>query len=651
MVSEILLRSIWKSFLKGERIPSSLIRPEIHESWMRCRKKNIDPNLTGAPLKLVGEALTKRKKECENLLSVSRPITENLFRLVIGGGFIVSLSDGKGILLEIVGERVAEESARVANFIPGASWAENMVGTNGVGTTLFLNKPIQVSRSEHYCLFFHKWSCSGAPIHDPSGKIIGTLTVAGPSEKVHPHTLGIAVMAVKAIESQLRVQKTMNHLSLADHYKDTIIESISEGLMAFDSRGTVTHINQVVASAFGFRKEEVLHKDLLSIIPPKNNDLNDILRKKTKVTDYEINIVTKSGKITGFITTRPIILRGSTAGTLLLFKDIARARRLAQHLGGKETNLTFADLIGKDPKFLETVELARTAAKGISNVLLLGESGSGKDIFAQSIHNDSSRKKGPFVALNCAAIPRELIASELFGYVEGAYTGARRGGKPGKFELANAGTIFLDEIGEMPLELQTTLLRVLESRTITRVGGNDVIPIDVRIIAATNRNLASAVLQRHFRQDLFYRLNVFSIQMVPLRERKNDIPILVDYFLKTISAKLNKNSVQKVSPEAMALLNRYNWPGNVRELQNVMERAINICDGGIILSESLPSELLGVVEPETPKTRDHYELELIRSLLHQYSNNISRVAEAMGIARTTLYRKLKKYHLNVQGPP
>jgi transcriptional regulator with PAS, ATPase and Fis domain len=310
--------------------------------------------------------------------------------------------------------------------------------------------------------------------------------------------------------------------------------------------------------------------------------------------------------------------------------------------------MTFSDLIGSDAGFMETVELARKASEGNSNILLLGESGSGKDIFAQSIHNASNRKNGPFVALNCAAIPRELIASELFGYVEGAFTGARRGGKPGKFELAGGGTIFLDEIGEMPLELQTTLLRVLESKTITPVGGTAVIPVDVRVVAATNRKLASAVLLGHFRQDLFYRLNVFSIPMAPLRNRKSDIPLLADHFLNTISAKLNKN-IKRISPEVIAIFSKYSWPGNIRELQNVMERAINICDGAVIFPEHLSRELFGIDKSEGLKSRAQYETDLIRRLLAQHNNNLSRVAGAMGIARTTLYRKMGKYNLCNQG--
>jgi sigma-54 dependent transcriptional regulator, acetoin dehydrogenase operon transcriptional activator AcoR len=646
MVLENELKAIWNDFISGEPFPASGIRREIGESWVRCKKSNVDPNLTSATIILHGEALAKQKDEYRNLISISRPIMEDLYHLVIGGGFIVSLSDPGGILLEIVGDKIALEDSRVVGFIPGTSWAEDMVGTNSVGTPLFLDKPIQLSRSEHYCRIFQKWAGSGAPIHGPSGKTIGTLNICGPAGKVHAHTLGIVVTAVSAIESRLKVDQTMNSLLSADNYKNTIIESISEGLIAINSDRMVTHINEVLASTFGLRKEEVLNRNLLSFFSRKDSAYH-IVNAMEQVTDYEMTFQTEHGKITGLITTRPIVSRGNTVGMLLLFKDIARARRLIQRLSGKETKLSFYDLLGKDAKFLEMVELAKAASKSNSNILLLGESGSGKDIFAQSIHNASSRKKGAFVALNCAAIPRELIASELFGYVEGAYTGARRGGKPGKFELAGGGTIFLDEIGEMPLELQTTFLRVLESRTITRVGGSDVIPVDVRIIAATNRDLAAAVLLGHFRQDLFYRLNVFSIHMVPLRERKIDIPILVDHFLKSIGTKLNRSDINQVSPDVIDVFNRYNWPGNIRELQNVMERAINICNGTVLLPEHLTRELLGVSEPEDMKTMDNYESDLIRSLLAQHKNNVSRVAKAMGVARTTLYRKFLKYNLDV----
>jgi len=645
IVADNPLKSIWKNFINGRPISPVGMHGEILRSWKRCKAWRINPNLTRAPLVLTDNEFLDHRKLYENLLTISRPIMENLYRLVVGGGFIVCLSDEQGILLDILGDEKALKGAQVASFVLGASWSENAVGTNAVGTPLYLDRPFQISRSEHYSLFFHQWAGSGAPIHDPSGRTVGLICITGPYEKVHAHTLGMVVTAVGAIENQLKVEANMNALVVADNYKNTIIESISEGLMAFDSEGTVTHINEIVASAIGLHKAEVLNRRLDTVIPKRNSILHRIIDQKERVTDYEVNIATEQGMISGLITTRPIISRGNLEGTLLLFRDIARARQLVQRLSGKETQFTFTDLIGSDPKFMEPVKLARKASEGNSTVLLLGESGTGKDIFAQSIHNAGSRKNGPFVGLNCAALPRELIATELFGYAEGAFTGAKREGKPGKFEIASGGTIFLDEIGEMPLDLQTTMLRVLETRTITRVGGQEVIPVDVRIIAATNRNLAADVYSGRFRKDLFYRMNVFLIRIPPLRDHKADIPVLVAHFMKVISAKLNKNQITQISPDVLAIFNRYNWPGNIRELQNVIERAINLCKGTVLLPEHLPQELLSAEEPEVFQTKPHYEVELIRSLLKKYNHNISRVASAMGIARNTLYRKLAKHNL------
>lgn len=642
------LRNIWNDYNKCMPIPPERIRSDVYESWERCRKRGMDPYMKMAPVRFHGEEFAKSLKEYEDILAISRPIMENLNRFVVGGGFVIVLLDYRGTVLEMIGSRESVAIAARVNFSVGAAWAEEDAGTNALGTSLLLDKPIQIFGFEHYCWSYHYWSGSAAPIHNEAGQVIGTLDISGPCEKVHTHTLGMIVTAAQAIENQIKLKKIKDCLSLSDNYKETIIESMSDGFIAVDSSGIITHINEVVLSALDFKREKVLHKSLSSCIPEKSTNLYDVLKRPEDVTDYEVNFATNRGKITGMITTRPIIVRGKSVGKVLLFRDIARVKRIIQRLSGKESNLSFKDLIGSDPKFLETVKLARTASESNSNILLLGESGTGKDIFAQSIHNASDRKRGPFVALNCAAIPRQLIASELFGYVQGAYTDARKGGKPGKFELAAGGTIFLDEIGEMPLELQTNLLRVLESKKIMRLGSNEVIPVDVRIIAATNRNLSSAVLLGHFRQDLFYRLNVFSISMVPLRERKNDILPLVDKILKTIRNKLNKNYIVNISPEVLYIFNKYHWPGNIRELQNVMERAINICNGTTILPEHLSKDLSGIKEGPTLKTKSHYEKDLIISLLQQHKNNLSRVADSLNIARTTLYRKIGKYNINVE---
>ena len=310
---------------------------------------------------------------------------------------------------------------------------------------------------------------------------------------------------------------------------------------------------------------------------------------------------------------------------------------------------------------MEAVRIASLAATSFSNVLLQGESGTGKELFAQAIHHHSERSDGPFVAVNCGAIPRELIGSELFGYEEGAFTGAKRGGRPGKFELAAGGTLFLDEIADMPLEQQVALLRVLQEKKLFRIGGERVIPADVRVICATNKILLKEVEKGAFRQDLYYRLNVISITVPPLRERGDDIAVLFQHIINKIGKERgHKYSVDK---KVLDCLRRYSWPGNVRELYNVAERAVSLSEEQTILLRHLPPEIndpqdhldkfdsqsfsqdfvTDSVKQQRILAMEQTEQAEIAAYLHQYGGNISRVAKKLGVARTTVYRKIERY--------
>jgi len=325
-----------------------------------------------------------------------------------------------------------------------------------------------------------------------------------------------------------------------------------------------------------------------------------------------------------------------------------RLKKFVSRFVGARATYTYEDLIGQNNLFLSTVAFAKKASQSISNVLLIGESGTGKEIFAQAIHNSSNRRNNPFLAVNCAALPRNLIESELFGYADGAFTGAKKGGNPGKFELADGGTLFLDEIGEMPLEFQAVLLRVLQENSITRIGGGKLIPVDVRIIAATNKKLEEEIKMGHFREDLYYRLNVLRIAIPPLRERPDDIVFLAEHFLQKLNQRLNKN-VLEISKDALDLLVRYHWPGNAREMQNVLERAINNITGNVITVADLPVSIRNTLEEKEATTLvplEHYEKELIASLLRKNKGNKSKVAKALGISRTTLYRKITEYRID-----
>ena len=341
-------------------------------------------------------------------------------------------------------------------------------------------------------------------------------------------------------------------------------------------------------------------------------------------------------------------------GCIIIFDEIRRTQRMVARYVGATARLTFDDIIGKSAAFRRSIAMAQAAARSDASILLLGESGTGKDILAQAIHNASSRRDNPYVAINCGAIPKELVASELFGYAEGAFTGAKRGGSAGKFEMADGGTIFLDEIGEMPLDLQVHLLRVLENRTITRVGGAEAIPINVRVIAATNADLKEAVDTGLFRSDLYYRLNVISLNLPPLRERIGDIPMLIRHFYGQYF------DGQIVIPEDYEeILCRYSWPGNIRELRNIIERTVSLSPDKRLRVDYLPPDLVKTKKPvhKAPASetgpdqksittvRDAEKEALIASIISN-QGNITKAAKDLGIARVTVYRKLKAYGID-----
>lgn len=329
------------------------------------------------------------------------------------------------------------------------------------------------------------------------------------------------------------------------------------------------------------------------------------------------------------------------------------------YLNGR-AKYVFDDMVGENPLFQKMIQEGQKAASSASNILLLGESGTGKELLAQSIHNAGSRRGNRFVAVNCGAIPREMIESELFGYEDGAFTGARKGGYQGKFEYAAGGTIFLDEIGDMPVELQVNLLRVIQEKQITRVGGHRVVPVDVRIIAATHRNLREYVKLGKFREDLYYRLNVFPIKLPPLRERPDDIPLLAEHLIRVLCARIGKLRMT-INEDAVEKLCSWHWPGNIRELENVLERAINItnshqiCSDDLLLEDELFETAISAdaaepsAAPVSPSAPDailplsEIERQAIEHALGICRGNIKYTAEALGISRNTLYNKMKQY--------
>jgi sigma-54 dependent transcriptional regulator, acetoin dehydrogenase operon transcriptional activator AcoR len=646
----------WQHFIDTGS-STSQVREVIFRSWQRCMTIGVDPRNTGLHDHLQGDGLARALYRRERLISVAHPFMTDLYAIVRGSGFVVVLTDENGYILELFGDDGAGETPMTSNFFIGASWHEQDAGTNAIGTAIEEQKPVQVSGPEHYCRKHHCLTCSAAPIFDPDDRLMGILDISGHFQGAHLHTLGMVVAAAKAIVAQLRIRRKNHQLAMANKKLVSFFNMVSDGVLIIDHDGTVTELNPAAERIFGRSRSELKGTHLHRLLAGNGSDKKPGFDWQQSHSEVEILLNTGSGPCHCLASAEPIIDEQETvSGSFLTLRPIKAVQHLVHRFSGYSASLQFSDIIGQSGEMQDAVELAKLSAQTASNVLLQGESGTGKEIFAQAIHNQSSRYAEPFIPLNCGAIPRELVGSELFGYEDGAFTGACRGGKPGKFELADGGTLFLDEIGDMPLEQQAVLLRVIQEKSMTRIGGIKIIPVDVRLICATHKNLLEKVRKGTFRQDLYYRLNVMSITIPPLRERPEDIPLLFQHFLDKLCR--DRGHKLKVDRDMMHYLYAYPWPGNVRELQNVVERAANLAINCVISMHQLPGEIVNrhtgttPVLPATPPPADRNQRLLHRrerekhQLLHLLSvhdGNISQVARELGVSRKTVYNRMHRH--------
>lgn len=640
----------WRSFITTGRLPRGPLRREILESWKRCKLQYaLDPYATPRPVKLSQQELLQRKQENEILLEAARPFLEVLSSSVRGSGFIITLADKDGYVMEISGDDEILEMAKANNYLPGCRRSEDEVGTNAIGLSLILRRPVQVTGYEHYNVNHHPWTCSSSPIFSPEKELLGSITLSGRSGGIHKHTLGMVASAAKAMEKQLKEEQLAREKAGLSSYLDALLDSVSEGIVAIGESGRVTHVNRAAERMLGVSGKQLLGRNFKETAGVEESLWEKII-SENDLKDCELNLCL-SGKAAFFLlSVRPVKAHGRLLGKILILTERRRVHELIHRFGGNQARFTFADIKGEDPKLKRQIELAKIAAKTGSRVLLVGESGTGKELFAQAIHNESPKRAGPFVAVSCAAVPRELIEAELFGYREGAFTGARRGGQMGKFELADGGTLFLDEISSMPLEMQAKLLRVLQEGEVMRLGDERPRRVEVRVIAAANTDLMEEVRHRNFREDLYFRLNVVEIFIPPLRERKEDLPLLVEHILARTSAQLNRGAI-RISKEAMGVMMAYSWPGNVRELENCLERASILCEGDLIQVEHLPRQLvmarqMDLWERQQEKPLHEWEEQIIAQTLERCRGNISLCARRLGVSRSTLHRRMKEMGMN-----
>ncbi|MFT8352665.1 sigma-54-dependent Fis family transcriptional regulator [Clostridium saccharoperbutylacetonicum] len=611
---------------------------------------------------LVGEELENKLSENKELIEISKIYIDMVFSAVMDNEFIIVLTDKDGCILYIKGAEENNSKLGVDNLNVGAYMDEQNVGTNAMGTAISEDRCIQITATEHYIEGFHKLTCSAAPIHNTKREIIGTLNLTGRSNMKHPHTLGLVVFGVKAIENELDKKEVCDILNQTYNYMESVIDNVDKGIMIIGKDGKIVNINELGAEIFDKDKHLLINEQIDYILPDLGNiidELNDGNNAVMKEIKFKHNSNHKIKLIFKEIKYKEIIV-----GMVVTISTEKEEKDPKNDTGAY---FTFNDIIGESAAIANVVINSKIISNSPSTVLIQGESGTGKEILAQAMHNYSLRRGNKFIAINCGAIPANIIESELFGYEDGTFTGAKKGGKPGKFEIASGGTLFLDEIGEMPLDAQVKLLRVLQNGRVTRLGGSKEIPIDVRVIAATNKNLKNEVKKGAFREDLYYRLCVIPITLPPLRERKGDVKMLIDYFLRIKSFSLNK-TIPKIDEKLYNDLISYNWPGNIRQLENYIENIVNL-DGRLSFDlweegESLnknDSEVLkqekvlieenfyakDIINNEEVFNLDELEVGVIRKAIHVYNNNMTQAAKALGISRNTLYLKIKKYNIEM----
>lgn len=613
----------------------------IKESWERCRAFGVDRE-HGKGKRVSEPEMDEIFKKNEGLMSVAIPLMNKMYQVVKGSGFSVMLTDGNGYVLETIGDEDIMKKAEELNFLKGAVWTEEAVGTNAIGTAIHIDQPLQTIGTQHYCKTQHSWTCSAAPIHDEKGNVIGCIDMSGESGKAHIHTLGMVITAAYSIESQMEIIRSNTLINAT-------FSSINDGMIILDENMKISKLNEQACEILGYSAQELTTKDV-SLITKDGELKSEISAIDEYYQNLDYAIYKRDGKmIKCIIKAVPVKSSGKSMGTVITFKPSSQINKIVNKVAGYKAVYRFRDIVTNDRKMKETISYARKIADTDCSVMITGESGTGKELFAQAIHNHSYRAEEPFLAINCALIPGELIESELFGYEKGAFTGADKSGRPGKFEIADGGTVFLDEIGEMPLEMQSKLLRFLDNNKINRIGASYEKTVDVRIIAATNRDLLEEISKNNFRLDLYYRLSVMNIEIIKLDDRKEDIELLARYFTEKLNEAHDKKKT--LSSWYIDSLKSRSWKGNVRELQNVVFRDYYLCESDE-LTVSSGKMIMNDLEPEKQKNVPSEIIDIgqaeaanIMTVLSSCGWDVQRAAEIFGMSRATLYRKIKKYEI------
>ena len=618
---------LWEKFHAGlltspEEVDDPYQRLLLKE-WAVCLQLGIEPSMRRGQV-IADEEFRRRLADNKDLLDKALPTIERVSSYLFEVPGVLLLADREGVVLSVCGDRrVRALAAEDARIMEGTCWLESVAGSNGIGSAIRKRAPVHVYSSEHFCEGWHTWTCAGAPILAPwNDEVVGVIDFTTIEKDYRDQAVGLSYSLANSIASEMRLEFELERSFLMQRFHEYSGHYRRDDLMVVDRRGKPVRWSDSETAKHLAGRQEVRGKD----IPEDCETL-------------EICMPGQDGKV---------------IGTLLV---LPKSRSTAPKQTVKvEPTAKFGDFLTANPKVQSLLHLIGKVSASDINVLINGETGTGKELVARQLHMCSRRKDGPYIAVNCGTISKELMATAFFGYVGGAFTGADPKGRVGFFEAAQGGTLFLDEIGELPLEIQAALLRVLEDGTFLRVGSSKVQTTNCRVLAATNRDLRSQIALGTFRDDLFYRLNVARFNIPPLRERPEDIRLLAQHFVNCICTKHGMEP-KTISLEGWNALYHYSWPGNLRELRNILESAIDWSEGEVLGVAELPPEISATrpeVKTAAPVVRqvanvgalgDDADREMIVAALNRY-RKVKRVAKELGMSRSTLYRKFEIYGID-----
>lgn len=623
-------------FLANGNVQQGSIAEAIERSWRRCLANGVDAHAPRELEVVTAHELARKREQNRLLLSHAQPEMETLNEQISHTRSIVILTDDDGVILHSLGDHhFLSEDQRLA-LSPGVSWHEDHRGTNAIGTALVEQSAMTVQGAEHFMAHHHSLSCSAVPIFGARNELLATLDVSNDFNMPQQHTLALVKMAAQMIENRLFRASYESDIALHFHARPEFIGTLWEGIAMFNADGELVATNR--------SGQFQLNLHLQTGKPIHFNQLFDI-------TLSAMQGHARSGDKLIFP------LRLSNGARIYAQADGLKAKpvRSVPPQSIKRSSAATLDMLNSgDPQIARAIQQIKQVLSRDIPILIQGETGAGKELFARAIHDASSHQQGPWVAVNCAALPEGLIEAELFGYEEGAFTGAKRKGSPGKIEQADGGTLFLDEIGDMPLSLQARLLRVLQERTVTPLGSTKSRPINFALISATNQKLREKVESGEFRSDLYYRINGLSVTLPPLRER-TDLQALINMILQ-----IEQAGEVEITHPVLAIFNQHPWPGNIRQLHNVLRTALALADdlpiSELHLTQDFLDEMLAEYEHNaiaqiampklTATALDDIAADAIRAAMHGQGGNVSAVARQLGISRNTLYRKLRALGLS-----